>query len=66
MGIALSNAYYPDSSVSGAEVAQRFGTSLLSATSRNLLPEFWPDIHQKLFHRKTPQAARFASQESGA
>jgi len=57
LGIALSNTYYPDASVSGREVAQRFGTSLLSATISNILPEFWPDIRQKLFHSKTPKAA---------
>jgi hypothetical protein len=52
MGIALSNAYYPDSSVSGAEVATRFGTSLAASALSNVLPEFWPDIHQKFFRRK--------------
>jgi hypothetical protein len=52
MGIGLSNAYYPDSSVSGKEVATRFGTSLMAAAFGNLLPEFWPDIQQKFFHRK--------------
>jgi len=59
MGIALSNAYYPDPSVNGRETAQRFGTSLLSNAISNLLPEFWPDIHAKLFHRKAsgPQPA---------
>jgi hypothetical protein len=52
MGIALSNAYYPDSSVNGEEVASRFGTSLIANALGNLLPEFWPDIHQKFFRRK--------------
>ncbi len=52
MGIALSNAYYPDSSVNGEEVGTRFGTSLIASALGNLLPEFWPDVHQKLFHRK--------------
>lgn len=52
LGIALSNAYYPGSSVNGEEVATRFGTSLLSNALGNLLPEFWPDIHEKLFRRK--------------
>ena len=52
MGIALSNAYYPDASVSGNEVAYRFGTSLAASALGNLLPEFWPDIHEKFFHRK--------------
>jgi hypothetical protein len=56
MGIALSNAYYPDASVSGREVAQRFGTSLLSSAVFNILPEFWPDIHQKFFHNKGSNA----------
>ena len=52
MGIALSNAYYPDRSVNGEEVATRFGTSLIASALGNLLPEFWPDVHQKLFHHK--------------
>ena len=52
LGIALSNAYYPDSSVSGGEVASRFGTSLAASALSNILPEFWPDIHQKFFQRK--------------
>ncbi len=52
MGIALSNAYYPDRSVNGSEVASRFGTSMVASALTNLLPEFWPDIHQKFFRRK--------------
>jgi hypothetical protein len=52
MGIALSNAYYPDRSVNGEVVATRFGTSLMAAALGNILPEFWPDNRQKLFHRK--------------
>jgi hypothetical protein len=54
MGIALSNAYYPNSSVSGNVVAVRLGTSLVSSALSNILPEFWPDIKQKVFHRKQP------------
>ena len=52
LGIALSNAYYPDSSVNGEEVVSRFGTSLAASALGNLLPEFWPDVHQRFFHRK--------------
>lgn len=52
LGIALSNAYYPDSSVNGQEVATRFGTSLAASALGNLLPEFWPDVHQRFFRRK--------------
>jgi hypothetical protein len=52
-GIALSNAYYPDSSVSASEVGYRFGTSIMASALSNLLPEFWPDIHEKFFRRKS-------------
>jgi len=52
MGIGLSNAYYPAASVNGAEVAKRFGTSLAASALFNILPEFWPDIRQKIFHHK--------------
>jgi len=52
MGIALSNAYYPDASVNAEEVGYRFATSLAASALGNLLPEFWPDVHQKFFHRK--------------
>jgi hypothetical protein len=54
MGIALSNAYYPNSSVSGSVVATRLGTSLVASALSNILPEFWPDIRQKVFRRKRP------------
>ena len=52
MGIGLSNAYYPDASISAGEVGYRFGTSMVASALSNLLPEFWPDIHEKFFHRK--------------
>ncbi len=52
LGIGLSNAYYPGRSVNGTEVAERFGTSLVASALSNILPEFWPDIRQKVFHRK--------------
>jgi hypothetical protein len=52
LGIGLSNAYYPDASVSASEVGYRFGTSLLASALSNILPEFWPDVHEKFFHRK--------------
>ena len=52
MGIGLSNAYYPAASVNGTEMARRFGTSLAASALFNILPEFWPDIRQKIRHRK--------------
>ena len=52
MGIALSNTYYPAASLNGGENAWRFATSLAAAGMYNVLPEFWPDIRQKLFVHK--------------
>lgn len=52
MGIALSNAYYPDRDVTGSVVRGRFVSSVTGGAVSNLLPEFWPDIHDKLFRRK--------------
>jgi hypothetical protein len=48
LGIALSNAYYPPRSVNGEEVAERTATSLAATALGNLLPEFWPDIRERL------------------
>ena len=48
LGIALSNAYYPPSSVSGGENESRIVTSLTANALGNLLPEFWPDVKAKL------------------
>lgn len=49
MGIALSNAYYPDRDINGSVVGGRFLSSFSGAATGNLLPEFWPDIRAKLF-----------------
>jgi hypothetical protein len=67
MGIALSNVYYPPASVNGPEVARRFGTSFAAMALGNILPEFWPDIHDKLFRHKAhaPTAAPPASSLPG-
>jgi hypothetical protein len=50
MGIALSNAYYPPASRTGAEMGYRLFSSFTSSALGNLLPEFWPDVRQKLAH----------------
>jgi hypothetical protein len=55
MAIALSNAYYPGMSVTGAEMAYRTFTSLTASALGNLLPEFWPDIREKLGRRRRRQ-----------
>ena len=54
LGIALSNWYYPASSVNGSEMEPRAVTSLTASALGNLLPEFWPDVKARLdrFKRK--------------
>jgi hypothetical protein len=54
MGIALSNAYYPDPDVGGSVTFLRFRTSLTGSLVGNLLPEFWPDIRNKLHRHGHP------------
>ena len=56
MGIALSNAYYPNDSVNGSVTGSRFITSITGASLGNLLPEFWPDVKRKLIQRKQGKA----------
>jgi hypothetical protein len=55
MGIGLSNAYYPRADQNGKEMSSRLVTSFSAAAVTNLLPEFWPDIKQKLFTPKKPK-----------
>jgi len=33
-------------------MAGRFDTSMFGGLTGNLMSEFWPDIHDKFFHRK--------------
>jgi hypothetical protein len=56
MGIALSDAYYPPKSVGGGELESRLITSLTASALGNLLPEFWPDVREKLNRFKRKQA----------
>lgn len=52
LGIGLSDAYYPPRSVGGGELESRIITSLAAGALGNLLPEFWPDVRQKLARHK--------------
>lgn len=51
MGIGLSDAYYPSRSVNAEEYGSRVITSLSAGALGNVVFEFWPDIHDKFFHR---------------
>jgi hypothetical protein len=57
LGIGLSNAYYPSRSVSGSVTEARFISSVTGFALGNLLPEFWPDVKEKLsrFRHRTPR-----------
>lgn len=52
LGIGASNLYYPSASISSSVMVGRVYTSLTGALSGNLLSEFWPDVQQKLGHKK--------------
>jgi len=64
MGIALSDAYYPRQSVGGGELESRLMTSLSAAALGNLLPEFWPDVKEKLNRLKRRQQSSAPARES--
>lgn len=49
---ALSNAYYPAQERGFGQTFQNWGVQMESAALNNLAKEFWPDIRQKVFHRK--------------
>jgi hypothetical protein len=53
---SISNAYYPQADRGFGLTMNRAGISLLYGSLGNLGSEFWPDIDQKLFHRR-PKAA---------
>jgi hypothetical protein len=52
-GIAtvVSSRYYPIEERKTNQVLERWGSQLLSDGIGNVFQEFWPDIHQKFFHR---------------
>jgi hypothetical protein len=55
MGVAISNAWHPDSrdvSDNVTKLLTQVGTDAVS----QVLKEFWPDIKHKLFHKSQPTA----------
>jgi hypothetical protein len=49
----ISGRYYPSQERGGAsETLGRFASVLLNDCAGNVFQEFWPDIHQKFFHRR--------------
>ena len=52
----ISNVYYPPPNRGFGLTMSRSGISLLYGSLGGLVDEFWPDIDQKLFHRKKKSA----------
>ncbi len=48
----LSNVYYPSDDRGFALTMSRSGLAVAYAAGGDLLSEFWPDIHRKVFKRK--------------
>jgi hypothetical protein len=52
---AISNTYYPSHDRGLGLTASRAAIALGYGSVGNLFLEFWPDINQRLFHRRPPQ-----------
>jgi hypothetical protein len=47
----VSSRYYPRQERGASETLERWASQLLNDGVGNVVEEFWPDIHNKLFHR---------------
>ena len=54
-GVAISNAYYPDSRTVGAN-AEKLGEQIGIDAASQVLKEFWPDIKRKFFQHHKDEA----------
>lgn len=52
MSAALSNAYYPPASRGANSTFVHIGFSIMGTGLAKLAPEFWPDIREKLAHKR--------------
>jgi hypothetical protein len=52
-GVAISNAYYPDTRTAGDNV-ERLGIACATDAFSQVMKEFWPDVKHYLFHRHEP------------
>ena len=55
-GVAISNAYYPDTRTVHDNVI-KLGTQLLTDAGSQVAKEFWPDIKRKLFSKRQRETA---------
>jgi hypothetical protein len=52
---SISNFYYPKPDRTFGQTAQRGSILLLEDSAFNLVKEFWPDVHDRLRHKKKKQ-----------
>jgi hypothetical protein len=57
LGEGLANAYWPDRNRTAGDTLLRYGVGLASRAGGNLLREYWPTVHRKLFRSGAPAAA---------
>ena len=57
VGVAISNAYYPDTR-NAADNIQKLGMQLATDLTSNILKEFWPDVKRKLHERRLRKASQ--------
>ncbi len=55
MAGALTMTYYPGPSANWRVGAKTWGVSLAGLAGINLFQEFWPDVRDKVFHRRNTQ-----------
>ncbi len=46
----ISSRYYPEQERQASEIVERWASQVLNDGVGNVFEEFWPNIHQKLFH----------------
>ena len=51
MSAALTQTYYPESSIGSSVVLKSWGISLSQLAAVDLFDEFWPDVKRKLLHK---------------
>ncbi len=52
--VSLSNAWYPDASRGIGVTGSRIAAVTIGSATGNLLPEFWPDIHDRVLPHVLP------------
>jgi hypothetical protein len=57
VGVAISNAYYPDTRTASDNM-EKLGMQLATDAFSQVMKEFWPDVKRRLFHRHDPAASR--------